>query len=288
MALVQMFKPFQIRTGCSRTTQDLCGLSFCCNDSGMSLHPYCPQWPRAVCRFLLIAVFLSKVVSDSHAAVGAVVRVNQVGYQPGEVKRAVLMATNALSGTFNVVSNGTTVFSAAIPSTNAGSWTTTYTNTYLLDFSSVTNTGVYTIQVAASINATSPPVAIAAAPVLYRPLLTNALFYFQSSRDGPNVITNVISRKRSHTNDQAAMVYLPPIYNASDVLQGTLTNVGGPIDVSGGWFDAGDYIKLVETTSYVEGMMLVAMRDYPNLLSASVDFRAESRVGLDWLVNMWK
>ena len=57
--------------------------------------------------------------------------------------------------------------------------------------------------------------------------------------------------------------------------------------MSGGWFDAGDYIKLVETTSYVEGMMLVAMRDYPNLLGASVDFRTESRFGLDWLLKMW-
>ena len=123
------------------------------------------------------------------------IRVNQVGYQPTEIKRAVLMSTNALSGNFSVVSNGITVFSASIPATNAGSWTTTYTNTYLLDFSSVTNSGVYAIQIAASVNATSPPVAIGTAPALYRPLLTNALFYFQSSRDGPNVITNVISRK---------------------------------------------------------------------------------------------
>jgi endoglucanase len=226
-------------------------------------------------------------VSFSRAAVSPQIRVNQVGYQPMEVKRAVLMATNTMSGTFSVVSNGISVFSAAIPASSAGNWTTKFTNTYLLDFSSVTNPGVYAIQVASTVNVTSPPVTIALAPALYRPLLTNALFYYQSSRDGPNVITNVISRKPSHTNDERATVYLPPLYNSSDSLVGTLTNVGGPIDVSGGWFDAGDYIKLVETTSYVEGMMLTAMRDYPNLLSASVDFRAESRFGLDWLLKMW-
>lgn len=252
------------------------------------------SWARGTIRsrsealgIFLGAVSLAGFVLVSRAVPSPLVRVNHVGFQPGEVKRAVLMSTNALSGTFSVVSNGAAVYSASIPLTNAGSWTTTYTNTYLLDFSSVTNSGVYEIHVAASVNATSPPVTIGMAPALYRPLLTNALFYFQSSRDGPNVITNVISRLPSHTNDEAAGIYLTPKYNSSDSLVGTLTNVGGPIDVSGGWFDAGDYIKLVETTSYVEGMMLTAMRDYPNLLSASVDFRAESRFGLDWLLKMW-
>lgn len=244
--------------------------------------------PRCItyCIFLVL-MFLRGPGSVCAAAASAYVRVNQVGYEPGETKRAVVLASTALTGTFSVVSNGVTIFSASIPSTNAGSWSATFGQTYPLDFSSVTNPGVYVIQIASSVNATSPPITIGTAPALYRPLLTNALFYFQSSRDGPDVITNVISRMPSHTNDETATIYLPPVYNSSDNLVGGLTNVGGPIDVSGGWFDAGDYIKLVETTSYVEGMMLTAMRDYPNLLSASVDFRAESRFGLDWLLKMW-
>ena len=207
------FRVFRLLTsGRSRTKGGFVWRLFCCNNIAMSQ----PDSPcrRAGFRFFLTAVFLCRPILLSHAAGSAFVRVNQAGYQPAEIKRAVLMATSALSGTFNVVSNGTTVFSAAIPSTNAGSWTTTFTNTYLLDFSSVTYSGVYTIQVASTVNATSPPVSIGTAPALYRPLLTNALFYFQSSRDGPNVITNVISRKPSHTNDEAAMVYLPPnVYN---------------------------------------------------------------------------
>jgi endoglucanase len=234
----------------------------------------------------LAALFLCLTGSRCYATEKIEVRVNQVGYQPDETKRAVVMASATLRGTFSVVSNGTTVFSAPIPATNAGAWNAAFARTYLLDFSSVTNPGIYSIVVAAHINATSPPVTVGTAPTLYRPLLTNALFYFQSSRDGPDVVTNVINRKPSHTNDEAAMVYLPPVYN-HDNLAGGLTSIGGPIDVSGGWFDAGDYIKLVETTSYVEGMMLTAMRDYPNLLSANVDFRAESRFGLDWLLKMW-
>ncbi len=253
-----------------------------CINIPMALHSYLPRSRRASITGLLLSTILSL-----HAAPRAFVRVNQVGYQPTETKRAVVLSTTSLTGTFSVVSNGITVFSASIPSTNAGSWSSTYPDTYLLDFTSVTNSGLYTIQVASSLNATSPVLSIATSPALYRPLLTNALFYYQSSRDGPNVIANVISRKPSHTNDEQAITYLPPVYNANDNLVGGLTNTGGPIDASGGWFDAGDYIKLIQTTSYVEGMMHVAVRDYPNLLSAGVDFRAEVRFGLDWLLKMW-
>jgi endoglucanase len=220
------------------------------------------------------------------AAASAYVRVNQVGYQPSETKQAVVIATTRLKGTFNVVSNGVTVFSTPIPTKDAGTWNAEFKTVYLFDFSSVTNAGVYTGEVAGNLNATSPPVTIGSASTLYGPLLTNALFYFQSSRDGSDVITNVINRKPSHTNDATAAVYPPPTYS-HDNLVGGLTNIGGSMDASGGWFDAGDYIKLVETTSYVEGILLTAMRDYPNLLSAGVDFRAESRFGLDWLLKMW-
>ena len=46
---------------------------------------------------------------------------------------------------------------------------------------------------------------------------------------------------------------------------------GGPIDVSGGYFDAGDYLKFVQTTSFVVNLMGVALRDYaPNNTNVTV------------------
>jgi hypothetical protein len=64
---------------------------------------------------------------------------------------------------------------------------------------------------------------------------------------------------------------------------------GGPVDVSGGWFDAGDYIKFVETASYVVAVMLVAVRDHGSELSAGgqADFAGEAAFGTDWLLRMW-
>jgi len=72
-------------------------------------------------------------------------------------------------------------------------------------------------------------------------------------------------------------------------MRGALQKIGGPVDVSGGWFDAGDYLKFVETASYVAAMMLQGARDYPAQAGAGgvADFAAEGRFGLDWLLKMW-
>lgn len=60
-------------------------------------------------------------------------------------------------------------------------------------------------------------------------------------------------------------------------------------NVSGGWFDAGDYLKFVQTASYVTSVMLMAVRDYPSLYhqGGSVDFYTEVQIGLNWLLKMW-
>ncbi len=215
-------------------------------------------------------------------------RLNQAGYINNESKTAILMASGAESGSFSVVNaaSGSNVFTGSIPATSRGSWSSSHPDTYLLDFSAVTNSGIYYVQAPGGV--TSPGFSITNAAAIYTPLLTNALFFFQSQRDGPHVLTNVLGRQPSHYYDTNAATYLPPTYDGDDVLVGGLTNTGGPnIDASGGWFDAGDYCKFVETTSYVEGMMWFALRDYPNRLSANGDFAGEALFGLDWLLRMW-
>ena len=43
-----------------------------------------------------------------------------------------------------------------------------------------------------------------------------------------------------------------------------LATAGLPnIDASGGWWDAGDYTKYVETTSYTVALMQIGVRDFP-------------------------
>ncbi|GAA3084053.1 hypothetical protein GCM10020000_82870 [Streptomyces olivoverticillatus] len=53
----------------------------------------------------------------------------------------------------------------------------------------------------------------------------------------------------------------PPAYDSDErQLLAPLTPVGGPVDVSGGWFDAGDFLKFTHTASYSTASLLLAQR----------------------------
>jgi endoglucanase len=193
-----------------------------------------------LCSVLLVTLF-SSVADPSQAVAGsAYVRLNQVGYILSEPKQALLMASGSETGaTFSVVrADGSTAYSGSVGA-NQGSWSSSFPNVYTLDFSSLSSAGTYYIQVSGSSNATSPTFKVDSAANLYTPLMRDSLFFFQAQHDGSNVNSAVMNRKPAHLTDQSASISNPPNYS-NDVLQGNLSKVGGPIDVSGGWFDAGD------------------------------------------------
>jgi len=239
---------------------------------------------------LVCSQLLMSCTTVGHLTGSAYIRVNQIGYITEETKQAILLATGPVSdATFQIVDTQThqSIYSATIGSSR-GSWNSAFPNTYLLDFSSVQMAGSYQIQVNSSVSATSPSFEIGSGAHLYSRLLQNALFFYQAQRDGPDVIASVMKRQSSHLKDKQASIYNTPTFNKDGVLQGSLNRVGGPIDVSGGWFDAGDYLKFVHTASYTDVIMLFAVRQYPQLLAPSLaDFNTEAKYGLDWLQKMW-
>lgn len=221
----------------------------------------------------------------------AFVRVNQVGYPAAAMKRAYLMASVVETGaTFSVNdSTGGTVFSAPIGA-NLGSWSSTYSNVYALDFDAVTTAGSYTISVSGPVPATSPSFRIDTGANVYAEPLANALSFYQTERDGPDFIPNALRTAPGHLNDQTAMTYETPHVNPSGRFSGDLTPLGTRIDASGGWWDAGDYIKGVQTLGYTTDLLLVGVRDFPNQMgvgSATSNFTAEAKFGTDWLLRMW-
>jgi endoglucanase len=225
------------------------------------------------------------------AAASAFVRVNQVGYPSSASKRAYLMSTAAETGAMFSVTNqvGTTVFTAPIGA-NLGKWSNSYSNVYALDFTSVTAAGSYTISVSGPIAASSPTFRIDTGGVVYSGALANALSFYQTERDGPNYVPSALRTAPAHVNDQTALVYETPHVNSSGRFSGDLTQIGGPIDASGGWWDAGDYIKGVQTLGYATAMLLTGVRDFPAQMgpgSAGSDFTAEAKFGTDWLLRMW-
>ena len=232
----------------------------------------------------LLAVALPNL---AHAATGtAYIRINQLGYS-ATAKRAYLMASTAETGAaFSVInSSGISVYSGPIGA-NLGSWSSSYPDVYALDFGSVTAPGTYTISVTGPVAATSPSFRIDTAQNIYAGAMANALSFYQDERDGPNYIPSALRTAPAHLNDENAMTYLTPSYKASTGgFSGSLTSLGISMDASGGWWDAGDYLKFVETTSYTVDLMLLLARDFPS--QASAGFTTEAKFGTDWLLKMW-
>ncbi len=240
---------------------------------------------------LLAAISALAALSGPSAAgaAGNFVRVNQAGYVSNAPKRAYLMTSSSSAGaSFSVLnSSGSPVFSAAI-GPDQGAWGT-FSHVFALDFDSVSAAGTYTISVTGSISASSVSFPIDSGANLYSTPLANTLYFYENERDGANFIATPLRTAAGHLNDQHAKVYFTPTFNKKDNA-GPLTPTGAMIDASGGWWDAGDYMKFVETHSYTVALMLAGVRDFPNQMaggSAASNFTAEPKFGLDWLQKMW-
>jgi len=254
--------------------------------------------PRSIRRFVApttaVMLFASLVgfgtsVTASAASSGtksAFVRVNQVGYPSSAPKRAYLMASAAETGAkFSVKnSSGSTVFSGSIGA-NLGKWSTAYPDVYALDFDSVATAGTYTISVSSPIAATSPKFTIDTGANLYKTALANAAYFYQNERDGANYIATPLRTAPGHLNDAHAMTYLTPSANSSGSFSGDLSPLGVTVDASGGWWDAGDYLKFLETESYTVDLMLNGVRDFGSQLGTPM--ANEATFGTQWLLKMW-
>ena len=245
-------------------------------------------------------VVLALTLSSAALAQSAFVRVNQVGYLSGAAKRAYLMASGAETGATFVIKNssGSTVFGPSAIGANLGSWSTAYPDIYAVDFDSFVTPGTYTISVSGSIAASSPTFKIDTAANVYSGALGNSLFYYQNERDGPNFIGTALRTAAGHLNDQSAKVYVTPNVNnngrfSGDLTPATFNGTQPVINGAGGWWDAGDYLKFVQTTSYTVALMLVGVRDFPNQMGTSgvtqnsLHWPDEAKFGVDWLHEMW-
>jgi hypothetical protein len=222
----------------------------------------------------------------SAAAVPVQVRVNQVAYPAGGAKVAYAMLPARVSGVSFTVSGARGAVWRGRSTADAGSWNARYQAVYALRFSGLRRPGRYRITVTAGgQSATSPPFSVGAAGAQYGRLVGNAVRYFTSERDGRDVDPAVLGRQPANLADARAAVYAAPKYDSDDNLTGSLRRISGPVDVSGGWFDAGGgYEKFAYTASYADGLLQIAQRDFPGRYPA---LGPEARFGLDWLRKLW-
>ena len=231
-------------------------------------------------------------ITPASAAVpaSAQVRVNQVGYPTDAPKVAyAMLPAKVASVRFEV----TTPYGVAYRGTSAddvGSWNSAYRAVYRLSFSGVNTPGRYQVKVLSPGVAVSPMFIIGDGTQLYRQLVDNAVQYFTSERDGPDVDSAVLDRQPANLTDENAYVYADPKYDSNDNLLGTFKKIGGPVDVSGGWFDAGGgYEKFAFTASYADALMLIAARALSNEQGpGSYDMlQPEATFGLQWITKLW-
>jgi hypothetical protein len=157
---------------------------------------------------------------------------------------------------------------------------------YALPFTRLQRPGTYRVAIeAGGQRAVSPWFSVARPAALYPRLVRNAVRYFTSERDGADVVRSVLNRRPANLTDRRAYVYRAPRYDQNDNLLGTFHRIGGPVNVAGGWFDAGGgYEKFAYTGSYTDGVLLLADRyaagRYPSL-------SREAAFGLRWLRRLW-
>jgi endoglucanase len=214
-----------------------------------------------------------------------VVRADQVGYTPRDSKVAYAMLPRAVGSVrFAVVGRRGVVYRGR-SSANAGRWNAKYRAVYKLTFSRLSRPGTYRVELLGAARAVSPSFRIASAQALYHGLVLNGVRYFTSERDGADVVGSVLDRKPANLTDRRAYVYADPSFDSDDNLLGTLTKIGGPVDVSGGWFDAGGgYEKFGYTASYADALLLTAARDVPGQYAT---LRPEAEFGLNWIRKLW-
>jgi endoglucanase len=241
----------------------------------------------------VLLVGLAFGLSTASAASGAVafVRVDQLGYAANGGKHAYLMSPAPERGaTYSVRSaSGTVVLTAPVVS-RTGSWSKRFPFVYAVDFSRVSAPGTYSITVAGPAPASSPAFQVGQPATLYQSTLDNSLTFYRAERDGPNYIRSPLRTAPAHLNDRHAGTYLPPRTDSNGYFRGKLKALHRRINASGGWWDAGDYLKFVQTTSYTVDVMLVGVRDFPASMGRSSqgsDFTREARFGLNWLLRMW-
>lgn len=205
-----------------------------------------------------LSLFAFGSPSTDGTKAGIYVRINQVGYLPTEQKIALALTNQNLSGqSFRVTKEpgGATVFTATIGA-DRGAYGG-FPHLYELNFSSLKTPGRYTVQIEG--NASLP---FQIGSEIYAPVLSKSLVFFRVQRCGN---TAPLKHGVCHLNDSFA---------------------------SGGWHDAGDYLKFSITTAATINVMLTAYDRHPTTFAdanhnGTPDVLDESVVGLEWIYRMW-
>lgn len=235
--------------------------------------------PFAVISVFLIAVVLIIAARGDDPADTIYIRANQVGYLPDDSRIAIAFSNKPLNKLkFEIIDAGTgkRVWGPAELGRNAGAYGN-FSNHYRLDFTDFRQTGRYRIRISGTSYVSLP---FNIGPDAYDGYHELLLSYLRQQRCGYNPFLDEVC----HTKDGRTMY--GPIPDSTY------------IDVSGGWHDAGDYLKYLMTTSNAAARLLLSYREnrgkFKDNFNATgharpngiPDILDEARWGLDWMLKM--
>ncbi len=203
----------------------------------------------------------------------AVIRVNQLGYPLMASKLAEIMTrSRGQAPHWELISRGSCrVVAHGVARTDLGPWSHRYPAVWAVKFTGAHRPGTYRLALTTRPAAASPWFRIEPASRLYAGALANALSFYQNERDGPDFIPSALRTAAGHLNDAHAMTFRAPKVSPNGNFKGSLRPyaTGLRINATGGWFDAGDYLKFTETTSYTVAMMLQGIASFPARLGGT-------------------
>ena len=198
-------------------------------------------------------------------------RLNQVGFLTDENKTAIILSNTNLDGLKVEVKNirtNQTAYSQVLKN-NLGPYGN-FKFTYSFDFTTFAQTGEFLLEAG---NRQSFPFAIS--NNVNKGIAELLLDFFKIQRCG---YTNPELHNVCHIADATSIVDVKRTLQQS-------------VDLTGGWHDAGDYVKFLNTTAYSTYILLFAYEFNPQKFgfdrdrNGSPDILEEAKIGLDWMIR---
>jgi endoglucanase len=208
------------------------------------------------------------------------IHINQIGYQPNQVKKVVVVGTLSPKATFQLLdSNNQIVFSGTL--VNYGYDHDTDETVAHGDFSAYNTPGQYRIKVAGRL---SYPFIID--QDVYLPVLKMAARWLYLQRSGTAKDDPITGIRHSADHTTPAILF-----------DGNGIDPDQTFDVSGGWWDAGDYGRYVPSATTTLMLLFYAYHFNPDMFQDSQfnipesgngipDLLNEARWELKWLLKM--
>jgi endoglucanase len=227
---------------------------------------------RSLHCLLIVLCCLTAIASGMASSQTVFIRANQLGFLRREMKGATILSRRDLNGQgFEIVRpKGTRpVYRATIGRTWGRYGKFGYV--HHINFSSLIEPGTYAIRAAGQ---ESFPFAVGDS--VYNRVVDSLMAFFRVQRCGA---TDPLLHGPCHTHDATRLT--------TDGTSGRKK-----VDASGGWHDAGDYVKFLNTAAYTTYTLLFAYEFNPQAFgfdhntNGIPDVLDEAKIGLDWLLKL--